>query len=58
MSEGITYKEILDQDDKFHTPAKECVGCDQKGNLEKCEGTMCRKCWEAECEEPNLNEDA
>lgn len=29
---------------------KECVGCDTKVGLEKCGGTMCRKCWEAENE--------
>lgn len=37
---------------------KECVGCDKTDDLEKCNGTMCRKCWEAENEEPNINEDA
>lgn len=35
----------------------ECVGCDETENLEKCEGTMCRKCWEAENEEPNMEEE-
>jgi hypothetical protein len=24
---------------------KECVGCSETENLEKCNGTMCRKCW-------------
>lgn len=33
---------------------KQCIGCDETENLEKCDGTMCRKCWEAETEEPNL----
>lgn len=32
---------------------KECVGCDKTQGLEMCEGTMCRKCWEAENQEPN-----
>lgn len=32
---------------------KECIGCKATSGLEKCGGTMCRKCWEAETEEPN-----
>jgi hypothetical protein len=27
---------------------RECVGCDTKVGLTQCDGTMCRKCWEAE----------
>ena len=27
----------------FH---KECIGCNKTENLEKCDGAMCRTCWE------------
>ena len=41
--------------DSGYEDLKECVGCDTKENLIKCDGTMCQKCWEAENEEmPDL----
>jgi len=34
---------------------KECVGCNEKENLTRCDGTMCQKCWENEnMEMPDL----
>lgn len=42
---------------KLSIGTKECVGCDETENLEKCEGTMCRNCWLVENEEPNLAEE-
>ena len=30
---------------------KECVGCNEVENLEKCDSTMCRNCWNNENEE-------
>lgn len=35
---------------------KECVGCSETENLEKCEGTMCKNCWVMETREPDESE--
>ena len=29
---------------------KECVGCHETENLEKCDGSMCYQCWSRENE--------
>lgn len=30
---------------------RECIGCNQVGNLTRCNGTMCQFCWSRENEE-------